>query len=290
MKAALSRRSYDLRRTELRRLLALGAALACAAASWHMSRGSLIDYFARDSIGSYGGEELMKSALRRKGLVVPEERIITAYALPRPGWVLWDAGVEFETYSDGSRREVARQVFVVGAKLELLGQLQVSQVYVQFPPIDLDNDGRYELHTRAHCDVASIPAHEPIFYKAVLRLHPGGNELIWLGIVDYRAWYSRGIRIESNWQDEDGDGVQDLAFITVKTKPMPSGEIGFEPPVTVASFKLDRPGGLLRPLKLPEDGCIIPWDPPDDAPIWLEQDADLEAVFRERLPIPDDFQ
>lgn len=188
--------------------------------------------------------------------------------------------VEYETLHNGVQRPKSWQTTAVDGRLRLRGKLRAAGDYLIDPPMHIDADGQWKA-------MLAIPAREPFVYYAVLRMGGTANEIIWLGLLDESSWSSRGIRVKPRWEDTDGDGIQDLVFITVVITRGPSGGIVFKPPEIVAAFKLDRPGGVLRPETLPKDCGITPWNPPNQAPVSLDQKTDLESVFRKLLPVPE---
>ena len=283
MTNVLERNSYDDKSVEARRLIALVAVLIVLAGAWHCLRGTLVRGFGAASVGCYGRDGLVRAALRQAGFDISDADQLRGHSLPRPGWVAWST-VEYETLRDRSQRPKRWQTTVVDGRLRLLGKLPTS--YLDDPPMDIDGDGHWE----ASIGILASEAERkrPLVYLAVLRMGGTANEIIWLGLFDDSSWSARGIRLFPKWQDTDGDGVQELVFITVVTTRSPSGGIVFKPPETVASFKLDRPGGLLRPGTLPKDCGITPWNPPSNAPVRVDQVSELEPVFLQLLPVPEE--
>ena len=281
MTGTLQRDCYDAKSVEARRIVVLVAVLIVLAGVWHGLRSTLVRGFAASSVGCYGREDLVRAALRAAGFDIADGDQLQAHSLPRPGWVAWSTVLEYETLHGQSRVPKSWQTTVVDGRLALLGKLRAS---IDYPPMDIDGDGTWEARV-------TVPASEgdpkrSLVYHAVLRMKAAANELIWLGLVDDSSWRSRGIRVYPKWEDTDGDGVQELVFITVATTRSPGGGIAFNPPEIIASFKLDRPGGVLRPQTLPKDCGITAWDPPSRAPVSLDQNADLQSVFHGLLPVP----
>jgi hypothetical protein len=280
MTDVLERNSYDDGSVEARRLVAIVAVVIVLAGAWHGLRGTIVRGFGAASGGCYGRDVLVRAALRQAGFDITDADQLRAHSLPRPGWIAWST-VEYETLRDRSQRPKSWQTTVVDGRLRLLGKLPTS---MDEPPMDIDGDGRWE--ARVTIPALDADPKRPLVYHAVLRMGATANEIIWLGLVDDSSWRARGTRVFPKWEDTDGDGVQELVFITVVTVSSPSGGIVFKPPEIVASFKLDRPGGILRPETLPKDCGITQWNPPSHAPVSLDQEADLESVFRELLPVP----
>jgi hypothetical protein len=280
MSDALARSSYDGRQTEVRRLLALAAAVIVLAGAWHGLRGTLVRHLGMASVGCDGRDVLVRGALRQAGFDISYGDPLQAHSLPRPGWVAWST-VEYETLHDRSQRPKSGQTTVVDGHFRLLGKLPTS---MDAPPMDIDGDGRWE--ARVTMPASEAEQKQSLTYHAVLRMGPTANDIIWLGLADDSSWRARGIRVKPRWSDIDADGLQELEFITVAFAPGPSG-FAFKRPETVASFKLDHPGGLFRPLTLPPDCGITPWTPPPGDPPRVDQESDLEPVFRQLLPIPE---
>lgn len=281
MTDVLARNNFDDRPVEARRLIALVAVLIVLAGVWHGLRGTLVHHFGMASVGYYGRDVLVRAALRQAGFDITDADQLRAHSLPRPGWIAWST-VEYETLRDRSQRPKSWQTTVVDGRLRLLGKLPTS---MDEPPMDIDGDGSWE--ARVTIPAPDADPKRPLVYHAVLRMGATANEIIWLGVVDDSAWRARGIRVSSKWEDTDGDGVLELVFITVVTSRSPSGGFVFEPPEIVAAFKLDRPGGVLWPETLPKDCGITSWNPPSQAPVSLDQRADLESVFHGLLPVPE---
>ncbi len=277
----LERNRYDDKSAEVRRLVVLAAILVVLAATWHGLRGTLISSLGASSVGCYGRDGLVRAAVRQAGFDIADGDQLRAHSLPRPGWVAWST-VEYETLPDRSQRPKSWPTTVVDGRLKLLGKLPVG---IDEPPMDIDGDGTWEARVTIPAPEADLK--RSLVYHAVLRMKATANELIWLGLVDDSSWRARGIRVFPKWEDTNGDGVQELVFITVVTTRGPSGGIVFKPPEIVALFKLDRPGGLLRPETLPKDCGITAWDPPNHAPVSVDQKADLQSVFHELLPVPE---
>ncbi|MGD8453096.1 MAG: hypothetical protein PVJ57_14860 [Phycisphaerae bacterium] len=282
MNSLLARNSRDDKSVEVRRLIVLAAVIIVLSGAWHGLRGTLVRAFGASSIGCYGRDALVRGALRQAGYDIADDEQLHSHSLPRPGWAAWSKAVEIEILSDGSRHPTRWQTTIVDGRLRLLGKLSTG---IDEPPMDLDGDGRWEVRVGA---LVSEPASDAfVGYYAVLRLGASANEIIWLGLYDDSAWRARKIRVYPRWQDTDGDDVQELVFITVVITRSATGGIAFQPPQIVASFKLDHPGGMMWPASMPADCGITSWDPPGGAPVCVEQDADLGALFRELLPLPE---
>jgi hypothetical protein len=119
---------------------------------------------------------------------------------------------------------------------------------------------------------------------AVVRLGAEDNEIVWAGMIDTSVWRSRQARLKPIWRDMDGDGSDELVFITVETARTPDGGIVFKPPQTIAVFEWTSPGGVLRTRLLPNGCGILPWNPQGEVPMRVHHTADLDPLVRELLP------
>jgi hypothetical protein len=278
MSAILERNARDSSKTEHRRLILIAVATAVAAAAWHGSQGPLIHYFATASIGLDARQCLIHAALCRAGLSVSDEPDVHSACLPRPGCVTWTRHGEW-TEQDGISYYDGMSMTVFNHRLEMVGRLDH---YLYSVPMDIDRDGRWEA-----CVMSSASEDGSLDYVAVIQLDPSGNAIMWLGLHDEGPWRTRGVHVWPIWHDEDDDGIRELVFVTMTTTRTALGVYTFKPPETVASFELDPATGLLRTRELP-DGCgITPWEPSAGAPVPVGPDADLDALFRELLPLPE---
>jgi len=283
MTGVLKRGSRDSYATEARRLIVLVVVVALLAALWHGFRGMLVRQLAEASVGCRARDGLIRAALRQAGFDVSESDPLRTESLPRPGWIRWESPLETVTIHKGMTQVKRWQAVVLDGHFRYLGRLSVAGAGLA---MDIDGDDCWEVCvcTSATGGVTGMSNRN----YAVLRMRPTYNELIWLG------WLSENSRspllarlVQPTWQDLDEDGTQELVFTAKMLATRSSaGKNAVQVPQVVASFRLDRPGGIMVPLRLPEDCGITAWQPPDDAPVKLEPLADLDAVFRELMAAP----
>ena len=281
MISVLARKSYDDPRVESRRLAVGFAFLIAASMVWFGARGGVVRLLARSSLGCPGREGLIVGALRQEGLSIPQDAAAWSQCYPRPGWVAWTSVYDVEHGVDGTT--VAKsQVPIADSDLRVRG-IVAGQPYHGQPPVDSDGDGAWEILVEGA--PSEPPATKDLTYWGVLRLGARANELVWLGLSEGGGWAGKGARLKPVWREGRG-GRKELAFITVAAIRAPQGGLAFKAPETIAVFEAEGGSGLLRPRLLPDDCGITPWNPPNDAPVTLDQRADLELAFRELLPVP----
>lgn len=275
----LTRDSYDPGRLEIRRLAVAALVLLTAGAAWRWASDGLIYDAARSSIGCPGREDLIAAALRQADPSFPDEPRSWNYNLARPEWIAWTSVREIIPQKGGSQLP-KWQVAVADSNLTVKGV--VAGGGLTLPPEDADGDGRCEVVMDI---VPSLDdARQDIGWRAVLRLGDDHNELVWLGLCDESNWHARKIRPKPIWRDEEGDGQDELVFITVEFVRTPTGGGAFKPPRVIAVFEWTSPGGILQARSLPDDSGILLWDREKDAPLRVNQDTDLDSLVRELLP------
>lgn len=282
MNTALVRNHHDSVAIEKRRLVVAVAILIVLSAFWHVFRGTCIQSFATASVGCYWRDSLIRAGLRSAGFDISDTDGLRSSCLPRPGWIAWSSPHQYESLPTGAQLIRRWQTSVLDSEFRILGTVPTG---IDVPPMDIDGDGFWEV--RIGAPAAEATKSRILAYDAVVRMKPSGNEIIWLGLDDDNSWRARGIRIYPIWSDTNGDGMQELVFITVTGGATASGEYVFKPPQIVASFEVDRPGGLLRPDRLPADCGITSWTPPNDAPVRLDPTVALDQQFHDLLPVPD---
>lgn len=285
MHAVLGRDSFDRRSLELRRLVVLAVVIIAAAAAWHGIRSAVVRHFAQASVGCYSRGPLVGAALREQGFVLGPLDDMRADCVPRPGWITLYSAQVFGWSSDVRSRRSDVPVTFLDGRFRPAGKVAVGR---HGPPRDIDGDGRWEIWVQpaSMYDPASV-RRDPRAIYAVIRLGVDHNELLWLGRTTTLNFVpGRWTNIRPSWEDTDGDGAREIVFTLLGSTRGPGGAPVFDPPEVIAVFKLDPASGLLRPVG-PIDDAIEVWDPPDDGPVILEQDADLDAEFRKLLaPAP----
>lgn len=279
MTSIFERDSFDARPIEYRRITVLIVVAFVAAATWHGVRGRLLHPAACSSVGCPGREGLIAAALRRVDPHFPDEPQLWNYNLARPEWIAWSSVRETIPLADGSWLP-KWQVKVADRHLVVKGT--IAGDWLSTPPADADGDGSCEVLKEYYPDLEG--PQKNLRWWSVVRLCEEDNEIIWAGVIDTSIWRSRQTRLKPIWQDTDGDGKDELMFITVETARTPKGGVVFKPPQTVAVFEWTSSGGILRTRFLPDDCGICPWNPPGSVPVRLDQTADLDPLVRELLP------
>ena len=301
MRDLLRRNSFDTRRTEFRRLVIGVAAILSASISWHVLRLPIVSWIAHSSVGCPSRAVIIASVLRREHQTVPANNELTyrqgqpyptkwlwTHWFPEPGWIVWESVREVE--KTGSNSQIYKwMITVADHNLELVGSLGTARNILAAPVNDFDGDGQWEVVLQYDATPWEKAKEQHIKRWAVIRLGHDSNEIVWIGLSDFLLWSQKSTRIKPIWRDEDDDGVMELVFVTVKVKKLPNGELGFDPPTTVAVFEWDRVEGILRPRLLPDDSGIISWTPPADGGIQVEQDAEMKEVLAGLLPVPEGF-
>jgi hypothetical protein len=155
------------------------------------------------------------------------------------------------------------------------GRLRVHGPLWPVPPGDWDNDGRVEttvwcLEQYPHCVIA------------VVRLGQTENEVAALVHLDVQALLRAGRpQTGAQWQPSDPGAPPDLAFLIWPPKPSsgPTQFPSFGPPQTLAVLRWDKPGGVLVPVQLPDDGTVTVWTPPDGQPYRFGRDQNANEIF-----------
>jgi len=155
------------------------------------------------------------------------------------------------------------------------------------PAGDMDGDGKWELvvgstPTTVYGNIGTSPrpaARQNRF--AVIRLGPEYNEVVWAGLVNSSIPEDKETRIVPLFRDEDGDGIQELVFVTKKKLPRP--QQGYEPVETLAVFAWDRPGGSLRPRFVAPQSGLVAWTPPEFPPPRVPRDRALDGAISQAL-------
>ncbi len=279
MTSILERDSFDARPIEYRRIAVVMVAVLLAAAAWHGARGRLLYPAARSSVGCPGREKLLAAALRHADPSFPDEPQLWNYNLARPEWIAWSSVRETIPLGDGSWLP-KWQVKVADRDLALKGVIAGDRLAA--PPADADGDGSCEVLKEFYPDLDG--PQKDLRWWAVVRLGEKENEIVWAGMIDTSVWRSRQARLKPIWRDMDGDGSDELVFITVETMRTPDGGIVFKPPRTIAVFEWTSPGGTLRSRLLPDDCGIRPWKPQGVTPVRVGQASELDPLVRELLP------
>jgi hypothetical protein len=284
MKEFLNRACFDARPKEWCRCAILLVIVLSGSALWYGTRDFVVYQLAKSSTGCPGRNELIVAGLRQCGSLGEDD---VAHQLNaswvESSWIAWTIMRECEP-AKGAVRFWKSVTVVADLDLIVRGEIE-GHSYIFLPPDDRDGDGRCEIVMKMV--EAESEASQDLVWWVVARILDGRNEIVWVGLVDEDFWHSRSIRPKPIWRDEDGDGREELVFITVETVRTKNGGIIFKPPEAIAVFEWASSGGILRTKLLSADSHLIPWRPAEPVPLLVEQDADLEQLVREFVD-PDD--
>ncbi len=283
MNTLLERRSYDTRQREIRRLAVVILALLVAGIAWHWARNGLVYHAARSSVGCPGRWGLIAAELRQVDPEFPNDPQRWSYDAARPEWIAWPSVREIIRLEDGSNL-TKWQVKVADRNLALRGVFTCDRLSIR--PADADRDGSCEVMKETYAADLGGP-YNHLRWWTVVRLGEKDNEVVWAGMIDTRIWRSRRVGLKPIWRDTDGDGMDELVFITIETARTPDGGIVYKTPQTIAVFEWTAPGGILRTRLLPDDCGILPWNPEGHVPMRIDQATDLDVFVRELLPAAD---
>lgn len=299
MNDLFQRRSVDDKQSEIRRMAVVLFAVLVASASWHALRPIALAWIAQTSLGCPSRAPIVAAVLRGKYDTIPTDSEINAFTtfpwtrlgtsfFPKPGWVWWESVRETEQLSPNSWLHHWRTTFA-DHNFDAVGSIGTTLRPLVAPAQDTDGDGCWEVVLETQATPWQEAKNRNVKRWAIVRLGENHNEVAWIGLGDQSLWSRKSTRIKPIWRDEDGDGVDELVFVTVVVKRLPQGGVGFDPPTVVAVFEWDRAGGILLPRLLPQDTGIMTWTAPDAESVRVEQDADIESVLNDLLPVPDGF-
>lgn len=279
------RASYDPPRTESFRLVAATVLTLVASAGWHGSRGLVLQCAARSSVGCPGREGLIVAALTEEDFNFPDHARLWSSSLPGRGWVAW-ASVPDSASSPSSSQVPKWRITIADHLMHIKGRFVGENL--SLAPVQPGSEATWTVVTVSYPQKKKNSLGE-LTRHAIIRLGEEGNEIVGLVLIDRSGWQARGTRVNPIWRDENGDGVSELAFITVVSYFTPEGKLKFKQPATVAVFSYDPGCGVFRPTLLPDDGSFLSWTPTDDAPVRVGHDVDLDPVLRSLLPVPPGF-
>ena len=287
MNQILSRQPVTKGKKEYRHLVIGLAVLLIASAGWRIVRPIMVNLVACSSVGCWARCDVIAAALRARYPEYPPEAMGAGLATlsscrPAPGTVLWINDKEFQE----QRASASNIIQLADASLNHLGlfRLSPSRFYTSGPHADWDGDGRYEVTCCGYVDDNSWL----LYQHMIIRLGMGSNEIAGLFIVD-NSHTPQNTTTYALWRDEDGDGLNEYVIHRVTVRRLPKPKPWHGKPETVAVFEWDRPGGVLRPRVLPDDGSITVWTPPDGQPYEFPADAVVDDICQELLspPIPE---
>jgi hypothetical protein len=285
-------RRYRTSPTVAIRAYAVGlAAMLLASVAWHTLRPSVTRSLARSSVGCEARAKLIAGAIaglypRQRVYVSDGEPMLSSYRQGNQGGVCWLISPE----TTSGERPIAAPGAGVVADLDLnsrgLVHLKTMQLGVAAPPGDWDADGAFEVSSV--CIPTGDAFRNPSTYYCywvVIRLGGKSNEIVGLAGVshDVRANTLGPLAI---WQDKSGDGIANWVFVTARYSVNRQERSPFE---RLAVFEWSKPGGVLRPRVLPDDGSVLAWTPPDGRPYRFPADKLVDEVCQELLPVPKDL-
>ena len=294
------RNCYSPPRPEIRRLAIAAAVLLVFSALWHWGPPLVLRYAAGLSLGWPGRTDLVRDALARglarsKAATLTPNTIIWARNSPGGDYVIWNERTALGRPPVHPRERFLHRSHFADHRLRYQGRYtRIRMLTARTSAGDMDGDGKWELvlgttPTNVYGKIGTAPrpaARQKRF--AVIRLGPESNEVVWAGLVNSSLPEDKETRIVPLFRDEDGDGIQELVFITKKKLPRPKQ--GFEPPETVAVFEWDRPGGSLRARFLAPHSGLVAWTPPEFPPLRVPRDRALDGAISQalkELDIPD---
>lgn len=270
------------RKPDIQRIVVLAALIAAIGAVWYFARPAAIRYAARKSLGLAPRTALIRDALNGIYPALPERRgepYPQSFWEPSPGCATWPLDPIMRYV--GGRRVFApvRHVFIDG-QLERYGSVKAEFPFISAPYAD--RSGRLVAAYRYNAATERTRLVDAI---CIIRLGPDTNEIV--GIVAYDARPKRAIirGIHCGWRDEDGNGSLEFILLTEKVVKQASGVTA----QTLAVFAWDADETALRALRVPSDGSLIFWTPPDGRPYVFPPTAVIDDICRELLPLPDGF-
>ncbi|MEW6253616.1 MAG: hypothetical protein AB1716_23470 [Planctomycetota bacterium] len=277
MKALLQARRIPWRR-DLRRVIVVALVLLAAAPVWRLIRAPLRDHLARSSLGCERRGRLIGAALAAR---YPEHapQLGGAGGFLR-SWRRSDLCGAHWQYAppDKPLGPTAGHAFC-DENLVLHGRVAApSAVPYYFRCGDWDGDGRMEvaLNVPTCRELSSVS----LGYMAVVRLGKDANEVVVLSLLCSPPRYYV--------QEFDGSEARTPVGWVLQGYTYP-GTGGTPQKGPRAVFRWDRPGGILVPYELPEDGSVLVWTPPGGVPLTVPADQPIEPLLEELLPVPEGF-
>lgn len=262
---------------------------------WHAVRPEITRLAAGLSLGWPGRQKLIKAALAQQLPDFPaagfgEEVHLWAGASPGRGWISFSEPMLRERKLFGWRRGI----HFVDHHLKYRGRLRLIRSGTRAPPGDMDGDGNWEvILAPSWTSVGRLPPPRPEGglgpnrprAHTVIRLGQEHNEIVWAGSAYEVLPGPPGTRIVPIRRDEDGDGIDELVFVTKRARTWPL--LGFEPPKTLAVFEWDRPGGILRARYVAPGSGLISWVPPESLPLTVAPNRPIDRVILDFMMNPE---
>lgn len=277
MTGMLERQRLPVRRRWVRWLLSAGLSLVVAGGAWRVVRPWLTVSLARSSVGCLGREELILAALRTlyPDRTSPQCGMVSSERRWGSSVVRWDTPRGTWAFADGD--------------LEFLGEARLDYAWTT-SSADADHAGCLEVVSEWPVTPPSDNPNAAIARWVVLRLHAAHNEVLGIVTADLTPGRAAGrSAVVSTWRDEDGDGLEELVFLSFVRGRLPSGTMGLLPPNVVAVFGWSAPGGALRPRQMPTDGTFVAWAPPDGQPVRTFPQEQLQPLLDTLVPLPEGF-
>jgi len=287
------------RRVLLRLVLALGV-LTAVGGAWRLGRPVLVAHLARSSVGCPGRGPLLAAALRLNGYSLPSDRRLfdwpdpyedldlRSHSEPPPGWVAWYEWEQSTAARAGST--VWKTLRFADADLRPRGVLtwNAEDPHVDSDPLaaapgDYDGDGLWE------CVLSLRRAHdrglEQVFGYAVVRAGDARTELCAYLLVDTPVFSQKRSSTGVTWQDVDGDGSTELVLYSQRYWFDADRRYRTEPRQTRVVLAWTRPGGVLVPLVLPEEGGVYVATPDPADPAAVPAGEDIAPLLQRFRPV-----
>lgn len=267
---------------DIRRIAVLAVLIGAIGASWHFARPTAIRFAAQKSLGLPSRTALIRDALNGIYPALPErpgQQYPQSFWEPSPGCATWPIDPIMQ-YSGGRRVFVpARHVFVDG-RLDQCGLVRSEWPFISAP--HTDRDGRLVTVFQYN----AVDSQRVVVASALIRLGPKTNEIVGLFAIDMRS-KKPGIRqIHPGWRDEDEDGIPEFVVLEQKFASTPQARTWVE---TLAVARWNAAQTALQVVRVPSDGGVVFWTPPDGRPYEFPRTAVIDDICRELLPLPDGF-
>lgn len=266
---------------DIRRIAVLAVLIAAIGVVWHFTRPAVIRYAARTSLGLAPRTPLIRDALNRIHPTPPEQRrgqYPQTFWNPPAGCATWPIDPVMQ-YRGGRVFVPARHIFVDG-RLDQCGLVRSEWPFVSAPHTDRNG------HLVTVFRYNAVVSQRVVVASALIRLGPKTNEIVGLFAIDMRS-KKPGIRqIHPGWRDEDDDGILEFVVLEQKFASTPQVRTYSE---TLAVFRWNGAQTALQVVRVPSDGSVVFWTPPDGRPYEFPRTAVIDDICRELLPLPDGF-
>jgi hypothetical protein len=120
----------------------------------------------------------------------------------------------------------------------------------------------------------------------VIHLRGDRNRISGIVLIDWAAVAPPSTYVQVVWLDADNDGVQELVVRSVSFTKRPKGKFTITAVADVALFEWTAPDGVLKARRMPNDGTVAFWAPPDGRPYSFPADRSIDDVLNELIPNP----